>query len=165
MVSEPQTPHRDVLSAIVDGNAGTAKAAPDLCRSFGRDGEMLGVEFFVGRIIAAISSIVRKEGWQVFDRTITGCLFHLAPGHDKPQRFRQPATAIEQTFGLLRHVALLQMVDQPNHLLAPGFTHRFEDARLGDPAQVVGSSGLPTCLCHIEADGAGDMIGERDPVC
>ena len=56
---------------------------------------------------------------------------------DETQRLRQPAGAIEQTLGLLGHVAFLQMVDELRRRLALGLAHRLENARLGDTAEIV----------------------------
>jgi hypothetical protein len=55
----------------------------------------------------------------------------------EPQRLGQPAGAGQQPLGLLGHVALLQMVDELRGLLALGLAHGFENARLGDAAEIV----------------------------
>ena len=65
---------------------------------------------------------------------------------DETQRLRQPARAVEQPLGLLRHVAFLQMVDELRRRLALGLAHRFENAGLGDAAEIV-VDGRPPARC------------------
>ena len=43
--------------------------------------------------------------------------------------------------------------------LALGFPHRLQDARLGDPAEIVVDGGLPPRLNHVEADGTCQGVG------
>jgi len=68
------------------------------------------------------------------------------------QRFGQPARLGEETFGFGRHVALLQMRDEVGGPLAGAFAHGFEDARLGDAAEIVADRRAPAGFGHVELD-------------
>ena len=78
------------------------------------------------------------------------------------QRFGQPARLGEETFGFGRHVALLQMCDELGGALAGAFTHRFEDAGLGDAAEIVGDGRPPPGFGHVEPDRQRQAIGFGD---
>ena len=81
---------------------------------------------------------------------------------DETERLRQPAN-VEKTFGLLRHIRLLQMVDQLRRLLAFRFPNRFEDAGFCNAAEIVVDGWSPPCLDHVEPDGSRQNIGLVKP--
>ena len=60
------------------------------------------------------------------------------------------------------HFALLEVIDQLCRLLAPGFSHRFKNARLGHAAKIVFDRGLPTNCHHVERDCIGKPVGLSD---
>ena len=66
------------------------------------------------------------------------------------ERLGQPARAVEQPPGLSGHVAFLEVVDEPAPLLALGLAHRFENAGLGDAAEIVTDGRLLTGSHHVE---------------
>ena len=70
----------------------------------------------------------------------------------------QPLSASSRS-GFLRHVALLQMVDELRGLFARALAHGFEDARLGDAAEIVVDRWRPADLHHVEPDRAGQPVG------
>ena len=78
------------------------------------------------------------------------------------QGFGQPEAVGEKAFGLARHVALLQVVDQLRFLLAAAFAHGFENAGLGDAAEIVVDRRRPAGRDHVEADVAGDDVAMGD---
>ena len=82
---------------------------------------------------------------------------------DETERLRQPADTVEKTFGLLRHIRLLQMVDQLRRLLAFRFPNRFEDAGFCNAAEIVVDGWSPPCLDHVEPDGPRQNIGLVKP--
>ena len=82
---------------------------------------------------------------------------------DETERLRQPADTVEKTFGLLRHIRLLQMVDQLRRRLAFRFPNRFEDAGFCDAAEIVVDGWSPPCLDHVEPDGSRQNIGLVKP--
>lgn len=51
------------------------------------------------------------------------------------------------------------MVDQLRRRLALGFPHCLQNARLGDPAEIIVDGGLPPRLNHVEADGTCQGVG------
>ena len=77
----------------------------------------------------------------------------------RAQRLGQPARAVEQPFGLLRHVGLLQVVDELRRLLALRLAHRFEDAGLGDAAEIVVDRRPPAGFHHVEPDRLREPVG------
>ena len=87
---------------------------------------------------------------------LAGCL-RAGLGVGQAQRLGQPARAVQQPLGLLGHVGLLQMVDELRRLLALGFAHRFEDARLRNPAEIVVDGRTPAGRRHVEVDGPGQL--------
>ena len=92
--------------------------------------------------------IVGEEGWQ---RLVAFAVRRRLVLLDQAQRFGQPAAIGEQTFGLLRHVAFLQMVDELSGAFARTFAHRGEDARLRYAAEIVLNGRAETHLHHVEA--------------
>src|SRR3546814_11999244 len=62
----------------------------------------------------------------------------------------------EQALGLLRHVRLLEVVDELGRGFALGLAHGFEDACLGDAAEIVVDGRRPTGRGHVETDGSGN---------
>ena len=48
-------------------------------------------------------------------------------------------------------------------MLALCLAHRFENARLGDPAEIVVDGRLPAHCCHVESDGASKNVGVVEP--
>ncbi len=109
--------------------------------------------------------IVLIAGEEVRQRlgVLAGCNGRVVEG-SAAQRLGQPARAFEQPFGLLGHVAFLEVIDQPDRILAPRLTHRFEDARLGDPAEVILGRRSPARLDHIEANGLREPVRLPDAV-
>src|SRR3546814_5016951 len=77
--------------------------------------------------------------------------------------FWQPVRIGQQPFGLAGHVALLQMVDQTCRLVVLGFGDRHQDARLGDPAEIILDRRLPARRDHIETDRTRQHMAVRDP--
>ena len=49
-------------------------------------------------------------------------------------------------------------------MLALRFAHRFEDARLGDAAEIVVDGRTPAGRRHVEIDGPGELIAMRERV-
>ena len=84
-------------------------------------------------------------------------------GVDDTQRLRQPARTIEKALGLLGHISLLQVIDQLRGRLASCFSYRLQNARFGDPAEIVVDGGSPASLHHVEADSAGQHLGLVEP--
>ena len=62
-----------------------------------------------------------------------------------------------------RHVALLEVVDKLHRLLTLGLTNRFENTRLGNPAEIVVDGRLSTRGNHLESDGARKDVGVIEP--
>src|SRR5260370_10624536 len=56
------------------------------------------------------------------------------------------------------------MVDELGGLLALGLAHCFENAGLGDTAEIVVDRGSPAGLDHVETDDAGEPVGLDDTV-
>lgn len=79
-------------------------------------------------------------------------------GIDETQRLRQPARAIEKPLGLLGHVGLLQMVDQLSRRLTLGLAHGLQNARLGDPAEIVVDGRSPASPHHVKLHRARQRI-------
>ena len=77
--------------------------------------------------------------------------------------FRQPSGPFEQSLGLPRHVAFLEVVDELHRLLALYLAHGLENARFGDPAEIVVDGRLPTHCCHVKSDGTGKNVGVIEP--
>ena len=80
----------------------------------------------------------------------------------RAQRLRDPARARQQPLGFPRHVGLLEMVDQLHRRFALGFPHRFEDARLRHPAEIILDRRRPAGRRHVEVHRAGQRIGMVD---
>jgi len=55
------------------------------------------------------------------------------------------------------------VVDELHRLLALYLAHGLENARFGDPAEIVVDGRLPAHCCHVEADGAGKNVGVIEP--
>src|SRR5690242_7563133 len=55
---------------------------------------------------------------------------------DEAERLRQPAGTVEKAFSFLGHIGLLQMVDQLRRRIAYRFSDGFQNAGLGDPAEI-----------------------------
>ena len=81
------------------------------------------------------------------------------PRVGRAQRLGQPARAAQQPLGLLRHVGLLEMVDQLRRRLALRLPHRFEDARLRNPAEIIVDGRGPAGRRHVEVHRAGQRVG------
>ena len=77
----------------------------------------------------------------------------------RAQRLGQPARAAQQPLGLLGHVGLLQMIDELRRLLALRLPHRFEDARLRNPAEVIVDGRGPAGRRHVEVHRARQRVG------
>ena len=80
----------------------------------------------------------------------------------RAQRLGQPARADQEVFGGLGHLRLLEGADALRRRVALGFTERFQDAALGDPAEIVVDRRPPADRRHVEGDGLGDPIGMGD---
>ena len=108
------------LQVVGIGKCGTTSAVPQ--GSFRRDRLRL-VFIGVGQLVIAGEECRQRVAIQL------GLRRRLRGGIDlrKPQRFGQPARAFEQPLGLLRHLALLEMVNELHRLLALGLTHGFVD--------------------------------------
>ena len=78
------------------------------------------------------------------------------------QRLRQPARLGQQAFGLLGHVALLHVVDELRGALAGAFPNSFEDARLGDAAEVIADRRPPSDFSHVETRRPRQPVGLRE---
>src|ERR1700730_2254151 len=76
----------------------------------------------------------------------------------EPQWLGEPASIREQALGFLGHLALLEMVDELGSGLALGLTNRFEDAALGDAAEIIVDRRSPANLRHVEIDGSRQAI-------
>src|SRR5262245_57953925 len=76
----------------------------------------------------------------------------------KAQRLRQPAGTVEQPLGLLRHLAFLEMVQELGGMVALGLPDRFENAGLGDTAEVVVDRRPPARRYHVEAYRASKPV-------
>ena len=74
----------------------------------------------------------------------------------------QPGT-LEQPLGLAGHVAFLEVVDELHRLLALCLANGLENARFGDPAEIVVDGRPPAHCCHVESDGAGKDVGVIEP--
>ena len=59
----------------------------------------------------------------------------------------------------MRHVGLLEMVDELRRLLALRLPHRFEDARLRNPAEIIVDGRGPAGRRHVEVHRAGQRVG------
>ena len=105
--------------------------------------------------------VIGEEFGQSLSFTV-GVLLHSTDLHET-ERFRQPARPLQQAFGLARHIALLQMVDELHRRLTLGLTHCFENTRLGNAAEVIIDGRLPPRRHHVEPDGAGKDIGVIEP--
>ena len=78
------------------------------------------------------------------------------------QRLRQPAGTVEQPLGFLRHLALLEVVQELGGMVALGLPHRFENAGLGDAAEVVvdASAASPPLPCRGRPRGRAGPPGQ-----
>src|SRR3546814_9621600 len=81
----------------------------------------------------------------------------------KPKLLGQPARAVEQTFGLLCHVCFLEVIDELRRLLALRLPHRFEDAGLGDAAEIIVDRRPPSGFHYVEPDGLRETVGLDEP--
>ncbi len=81
------------------------------------------------------SSSARKAGSASVSSAVSPSVVSAGSLSGDAQRLGQPAGAVEQPFGLLRHLRLLQMVDELRRLLALRLAHRLEDAGLGAPGR------------------------------
>ena len=59
----------------------------------------------------------------------------------------------------LRHLALLQVLDELSRSLPPGLADGLQDARLGHPPQVVVDGRRPACGSNVEPDCLGEAVG------
>jgi phage-related minor tail protein len=112
-----------------------------------------------GPVAANQPYIVGEEG-----RKAAGIVRRIVD-HRRAERFGQPAGIGEEAFGLARHVVLLQMLDQARRLRTLGLGDRFENARLGDPAEIILDSWCPARRDHVESHRAGEDMGMVDPAC
>lgn len=111
------------------------------------------------RIIVAVVLLILLVLEEFGQRARFALLSHLhRSGIDESQRLWQPARAIEKPLSLLGHVSLLQVVNQLRGRLTFCFPHRLEDARLGDPAEIVVDGRSPASLHHVERDLARQYI-------
>src|SRR5581483_10217820 len=81
----------------------------------------------------------------------------------RAQRFGEPAGALEQPFGFLRHLCLLQMIDELRRRLALGLAHRLEDAGLGHTAEIIIDRRPPSGFDHVQSDGAREPVALYEP--
>ncbi len=114
----------------------------------------------VGLVFAGCVFTVGEKGGQCFLFAAVGVGIADVGSRrfGRPERLGQPAGAVEQPFGLLRHVRLLQMVDELRRLLAVRLAHRFEDTRLGDAAEIILDRWPPTGVDHVEPDGPCEAV-------
>src|SRR5437870_280333 len=74
------------------------------------------------------------------------------------QRLRQPASTVEQPLGLLCHIPFLEVVQELGGMVTLGLADRFENAGLGDTAEVVVDRRPPARRYHVEADRASEPV-------
>jgi hypothetical protein len=113
-----------------------------------------------GRFFAACrrSHYVRWHSW--FDRVDFGFASrHGEVTTSRPERLRQPARAGEEFLRLLGHFPLLEVADELCLTVAFCLPHGLQDARLGDPAEIIVDGWCPARHDHVEIKRLGDPIG------
>jgi hypothetical protein len=128
---------------------------PSLPTSLSGDGLLLGRRHFdVGHF--------GEEGRQAV-RLGVDCNFRRLPlGLRRTQWLGQPASAVEQPFGLLGHVRPLQVVDELRRRLALCLGHGLQDPGLGDAAEIVVGGRRPASRGHVEMNRPGETIRMGD---